>query len=204
VVKWSLYIVGLHSPYFYLCLFASEFTEFVFQVLALQVRRHSMNEIMRGAKKRVTCKLTLTHISKRARLHGASTRTSSTLIHLCQQEFSEAGVGTPYIYAYTAVILLNVLSPVVLSWRGARKDEGRLEGRLRRGRVTRRVLLVDALCDSFYSIIPLAVMIISFLQIEVDDAYGSWNGTNLDRRIDALEDQDGWNKRDYRACEFIF
>ena len=45
VVKWSLYIVGLHSPYFYLCLFASEFTEFVFQVLALQVRRHSVNEL---------------------------------------------------------------------------------------------------------------------------------------------------------------
>jgi hypothetical protein len=39
VVKWSLYIVGLHSPYFYLCLFASEFTEFIFQVLALQVRK---------------------------------------------------------------------------------------------------------------------------------------------------------------------
>ena len=39
VVKWSLYIVGLHSPYFYLCLFASEFTEFIFQVLALKVRR---------------------------------------------------------------------------------------------------------------------------------------------------------------------
>jgi len=113
-------------------------------------------------------------------------------------------VGTPYIYAYTAVILLNVFSPVVLSWRGGHKDEGRLQGRLRRGRVTRRVLLVDALCDSFYSIVPLVVLIVSYLQIEVDGAYGSWNGTTLDRRIDALEDPYGPNKRDYRSCKFVF
>ena len=39
VVKWFIYIVGLHSPYFYLYLFASEITEFIFQALALQVRR---------------------------------------------------------------------------------------------------------------------------------------------------------------------
>ena len=39
VVKWFVYIVGLHSPYFYLYLFASEITEFIFQALALQVRR---------------------------------------------------------------------------------------------------------------------------------------------------------------------
>ena len=39
VVKWFVYTVGIYSPYFYLCLFASEITEFIFQVLALQVRR---------------------------------------------------------------------------------------------------------------------------------------------------------------------
>ena len=114
-------------------------------------------------------------------------------------------MGAPYIYAYTAVILLNVFSPVVLSWRGGHKDEGRLQGRLRRGRVTRRVLLVDALCDSFYSIVPLAVMIISFLQIEPKvgiNAYGSWNGTNLDRRIDAFGG-DGSYKHDYRNCKSV-
>ena len=114
-------------------------------------------------------------------------------------------MGTPYIYAYTAVIFLNVLSPVVLSWRGGHKDEGRLQGRLRRGRVTRRVLLVDALCDSFYSILPLAVMIISFLQIEREvgiNAYGSWNGTYLDRRIEALGGGDSM-ENDYRACKSV-
>ena len=111
-------------------------------------------------------------------------------------------MGTPYIYAYTAVIFLNVFSPVVLSWRGGHKDEGRLQGRLRRGRVTRRVLLVDALCDSFYSILPLAVMIISFLQIEVDDVYGSWNGTHLNRRIEALGGGDSM-ENDYRACKSV-
>ena len=126
-------------------------------------------------------------------------RRSSTLTHLCQQEFTEAGVGTTYIYAYTAVILLNVLSPVVLSWKVKHKGHERL----RLGRVTRRVLLVDALCDSFYSIVPLVVLIVSFLQIE-DGAYGSWNGTTLDRRIDALEDPYGRNKRDYRSCKFVF
>ena len=110
-------------------------------------------------------------------------------------------MGAPYIYAYTAVILLNVFSPVVLSWRGGHKDEGRLQGRLRRGRVTRRVLLVDALCDSFYSIVPLAVMIISFLQID-GNAYGSWNGTYLDRRIDAIGG-DLYMKKDYRACKSV-
>ena len=111
-------------------------------------------------------------------------------------------MGTPYIYAYTAVILLNVFSPVVLSWRGGHKDERRLQGRLRRGRVTRRVLLVDALCDSFYSIVPLVMMTISFLQIEVDDAYGSWNGTYLDRRIDALGGDTNM-KNDYRNCKSV-
>ena len=49
VVKWFVYIVGLYSPYFYLCLFASEITEFIFQVLALQVR------------KKVGCSLTCIH-----------------------------------------------------------------------------------------------------------------------------------------------
>ena len=111
-------------------------------------------------------------------------------------------MGTPYIYAYTAVIFLNVLSPVVLSWRGGHKNEGRLEGRLRRGRVTRRVLLVDALCDSFYSIVPLVMMIISFLQIEVDDVYGSWNGTHLNRRIEALGG-DYNMESDYRNCKSV-
>ena len=125
-------------------------------------------------------------------------RRSSTLTHLCQQEFTEAGVGTTYIYAYTAVILLNVLSPVVLSWKVKHKGHGRL----RLGRVTRRVLLVDALCDSFYSIVPLVMMIISFLQIEVDDVYGSWNGTYLDRRIDAIGG-DYNMKTDYRACKSV-
>ena len=107
-------------------------------------------------------------------------------------------MGTPYIYAYTAVILLNVFSPVVLSWKVKHKGQGRL----RLGRVTRRVLLVDALCDSFYSIVPLVMMTISFLQIEVDDAYGSWNGTNLDRRIEALGG-DYNMERDYRNCKSV-
>ena len=107
-------------------------------------------------------------------------------------------MGTPYIYAYTAVIFLNVLSPVVLSWKVKHKGQGRL----RLGRVTRRVLLVDALCDSFYSIVPLVMMIMSFLQIEVDDVYGSWNGTYLDRRIDAIGG-DLYMKKDYRACKSV-
>jgi len=68
--------------------------------------------------------------------------------------------------------------------------------------VTRRVLLADALCDCFYSIVPLAMLIISFLQID-GNAYGSWNGTYLDRRIEGLGGDVSWKKRDYRNCKSV-
>jgi hypothetical protein len=68
--------------------------------------------------------------------------------------------------------------------------------------VTRRVLLADALCDCFYSIVPLAMLIISFLQID-SNAYGSWNGTHLDGRIEALGGETGVKKRDYRNCKSV-
>ena len=87
---------------------------------------------------------------------------------------------------------------MVLGWRVKHKGQGRL----RLGRVTRRVLLADALCDCFYSIVPLAMLIISFLQID-GNAYGSWNGTYLDRRIEGLGGDVSWKKRDYRNCKSV-
>ena len=92
------------------------------------------------------------------------------------------------------MILLNTVSPAVLGWRVKHKGQGRL----RLGRVTRRVLLVDALCDSFYSFVPLSMILTSYIQID-SDAYGSWNGTTLNRRIHAI----GGSKKDegeYRNC----
>jgi hypothetical protein len=128
---------------------------------------------------------------------AARSHTRVTTPHMCHQELSEAGVDPRYIYAYTAVILLNMVSPAVLGWRV--KHEG--QWRLRLGRVTRRVLLVDALCDSFYSFVPLSMMLTSFIQIEVDRVYGSWNVTTVNRRIEAMGGTPS-NPREYRNCTY--